>query len=86
MACGEVVVQLTLPDEFVHEYQVDPAETSLTLRVLVVVGLIEKVTASILVGSDVFSVYATLEIVKPEIAAEPSPASFAVTVFDAVNP
>jgi hypothetical protein len=86
VACGEVVVQLTLPDVFGHEYQVDPAETSLTLSVLVVVGLIENVTASILLGSDALSVYATLETVKPEIAPEPSPAAFAVTVLDAVNP
>jgi hypothetical protein len=75
VACGEVVVQLTLPDEFVHEYQLEPADSSLTLSVLVVAELIEKATASILLGSDEFSVYATLDTVKPEIAPEPSPAA-----------
>jgi hypothetical protein len=43
-------------DELVHEYHVEPAESSFALTVLVLAGLIENATASILLGSDEFSV------------------------------
>ena len=53
VACGEVVAQLTLPDELVQEYQ-EPPDTSCTLTVPAADGVIVNATESILPGFDAF--------------------------------
>src|SRR5574340_286763 len=62
VACGDVVLQVTLPAAFAHVYH-EPAGASCTLSVLVVVGEIVNATWSRLVGVVAFSVYETFVIV-----------------------
>ena len=62
VACGDVVLQVTLPAEFEHEYH-EPPEASCTFTVVVVVGEIENATWSRFVGVVELSVYAMLLIV-----------------------
>jgi hypothetical protein len=62
VACGDVVVQETLPAVFVHEYH-EPPDASWTLIVDVVVGLMVNVTASMFCGFDALRLYATFEAV-----------------------
>jgi hypothetical protein len=49
VACGDVVAQVTLPDEFVQLYHVPPV-ASWTFTVVAAVGLIVNVTESRFVG------------------------------------
>jgi hypothetical protein len=51
VACGDVVVQETLPEVFVHEYH-EPPDASWIFTVVAAVGLIVKVTESMFCGFD----------------------------------
>jgi hypothetical protein len=62
VACGDVVVQDTLPAVFVHEYH-DPPAASWILTVVAAVGLIVNVTESMFCGFDAFRLYATFDAV-----------------------
>jgi hypothetical protein len=62
VACGDVVVQETLPAVFVHEYH-DPPDASWILTVDVVVGLIVNVTESMFCGFVALRAYAMFDAV-----------------------
>ena len=54
-------MQLTLPLEFVHEYQAPP-DTSWAFTTAAVLGVIVNETASMFAGFEPFGVYVTLVI------------------------
>jgi hypothetical protein len=62
VACGDVVVQETLPAVFVQAYH-DPPDASWTLTVAVVVGLIVNVTVSMFCGFVALSPYEMFDAV-----------------------